>query len=109
MCPWRDARRPLNTYRLFDDVEALLVDLKGGHLLHDLLQEDVLFVTVAFDGQLEPTETETSLDGAPRLLVLALRTHAAPLVVLPLPAWGVRSQEGTTVSFSVSDTPRGPD
>lgn len=55
----------LSTYCFFDDVEALLVDLKGGHLLDDLLQQDVLFITVAFDRQLEPTETETGLDRDP--------------------------------------------
>lgn len=38
-----------DSHRFLDDVEALLVYLKGGHLLDDLLQEDVLFVVVAFD------------------------------------------------------------
>lgn len=52
----------LSTYCFFNDVEALLVDLKGGHLLDDLLQQDVLFIAVAFNRQLEPTETETGLE-----------------------------------------------
>lgn len=57
--PWRDGGAgprpqtvpaiPGGTHGFFDDVEALLVDLKGGHLLDDLLQEDVLFIAVAFD------------------------------------------------------------
>lgn len=38
-----------STHCFFDDVEALLVYLEGGHLLDDLLQEDVLFIAVAFD------------------------------------------------------------
>lgn len=37
------------THRFFDDVKALLVYLEGGHLLDDLLQEDVLLVAVTFD------------------------------------------------------------
>lgn len=40
------------THSLLDDVEALLVNLERGHLLDDLLQQDVLLVAVAFDGQL---------------------------------------------------------
>lgn len=38
-----------STHSFFDDVEALLVNLKGGHLLDDLLQQDVLLVVVTFD------------------------------------------------------------
>lgn len=44
------------THRLLDDVEALLVDLERGHLLDDLLQQDVLLVAVALDGQLRQAE-----------------------------------------------------
>lgn len=44
------------THRFLDDVEALLVDLERGHLLDDLLQQDVLLVAVALDGQLRQAE-----------------------------------------------------
>lgn len=39
-------------YRFLDDVESLLVDLERGHLLHDLPQQDVLFVVVTLHRQL---------------------------------------------------------
>lgn len=45
-------------YRFLDDVEALLIYLKGGHLFDDLLEQDVLFVIVAFNRQLQQTVTE---------------------------------------------------
>lgn len=48
----------LRTYRFFDDVKALLVYLKGGHLLNYLLQQDVLFVIVTFNRQLQQTARE---------------------------------------------------
>lgn len=38
------------THSFLDDVEALLVNLECGHLLDDLLQQDVLLVAVAFNG-----------------------------------------------------------
>lgn len=42
----------MGAYRFLDDVEALLVDLEVGHFLNDLLQQDVLLVAVAFNGEL---------------------------------------------------------
>lgn len=48
----------VRTYRFFDDVKALLIYVKGGHLLDDLLQQDVLFVIVTFDRQLQRTVIE---------------------------------------------------
>lgn len=48
-------RQEVWTYRLFDDVKALLVDLEGRHLLDDLLQQDVLLVVVTFDRKLQRT------------------------------------------------------
>lgn len=44
MCVERGAR---SAYRFLDDVKAFLVNLKVGHLLNDLLQQDVLLVIVA--------------------------------------------------------------
>lgn len=41
------------TYGFFDDVKALLINLERGHLLNDLLQQDVLFVIVTFNRQLQ--------------------------------------------------------
>lgn len=43
----------VGSYRFLDDVKALLVNLKRGHFLDDLLQEDVLFVIVTFNRQLQ--------------------------------------------------------
>ncbi len=48
----------VRAYRFFDNVKAPLINLKGGHLLDDLLQQDVLFVIVTFHRQLQPTVTE---------------------------------------------------
>ena len=42
-------------YRFLNDVEALLVDFKGGHFLHDLLEQDVLLVVVALHRELGDT------------------------------------------------------
>lgn len=36
-----------SAHRLLDDVEAFLINLKCGHFLNDLLQQDVLLVIVA--------------------------------------------------------------
>lgn len=43
----------IRTYGFFDDVKALLINLERGHLLNDLLQQDVLFVIVTFNRQLQ--------------------------------------------------------
>lgn len=40
-------------HRLLNDVEAFLVNLKRGHFLNDLLQQDVLLVIVPLYRELE--------------------------------------------------------
>lgn len=63
-----------STHGLLDDVEAPLLHLEGGHLLHDLLQQDVLLVAVAFDRQLQATDTDRL--GRDFLLASPHRWHA---------------------------------
>lgn len=47
------------THSFLDDVEALLINLECGHLLDDLLQQNVLLVAVAFDRQLQQAKRVT--------------------------------------------------
>ncbi len=52
----------VGAYRFFDDVKAPLVYLKGSHLLDDFLQQDVLFVIVTFNRQLQQRVIENRWD-----------------------------------------------